>query len=211
MSVYMCVGASGMLAVVITVYLLVKLRSFAINRYKAWVETREKALMTVLEAKYGTVQQVISDVVFNPVATYYIAKGATKLELIKDTEGKDALQFEYSDTDGPHTYALLSNGVMHIRIGGQWRLYGDRLDASNMLMSMKPRKQLVDGSHKQRHQQDDNNNQDDTIPVKRVRTWYDNHTTFDKKPKGKMPQGWRWQQVSGGDFAVVKVRDENGD
>lgn len=217
MSTYICIGSIGTVAlfgaIAVAIYFMVQLH----KRYITWRINGELAELKRLKAKYDTAVDtpVANEVVFNPVATYKIANAATKVELIKDSDGQPALQFNYADDDGSKTYALLSNGVMHIRLNNNWRVYGDRKDASDMLLNMVERKQLPQGEkrkgNRDNSQGHDDNNQDDIIPLKRVRTWYDNHTTFENKPKGKMPKGWRWQQVSGGDFAVVKVRDENGD
>lgn len=217
MSTYICIGSIGTVAlfgaIAVAIYFIVQLH----KRYITWRINGELAELKRLKAKYDTTVDtpVANEVVFNPVATYKIANAATKVELIKDSDGQPALQFNYADDDGSKTYALLSNGVMHVRLNNNWRVYGDRKDASDMLLNMVERKQLPRGDNKQssnnnqRHREDNNSS---SMTEEQAAKHAKKRTRFDKKQRN-LPDDYVCVQISTDDgpkWVIQVKRDEYG-
>lgn len=221
-SVYMCLGASGMLAIVVAIYLFIRVAKYARTRYDAWVERREIDLVNHIVAKRGLVRTeveqpvvAIDNVVFNPVITHKIYHCASKVDLIKDDAGQPALQFVAGDGDGQHTYALLSNGTMYVRVAGEWMSTGDKARSSALLLNMQPQPKLPAGQKPQsnkankqpKQQSSGDDNQGDEYPVlsvKRTKAWFDEEKRWANKPGNPLPDGYHWRQFKRGMWGICE-------
>lgn len=208
-SMYMCVGASSMLAVVIAVYLLVKFGKRVHQSFVAWGIKRDMAYKAVLDAKYGTTQVIERQPsVLDIPLIVKLAVCATDIKQGEDTNGQPTLMFKY---DG-NQLCVTKRRDLYIWIHEDWRLIGDRSATSKLVLNMQSRKALPEGKKQQsnkakaiKHQNNDDDDDRPVLKLKLAQQWCNEERRWTNRPDNRLPDGYKWRQFKGGAYGIEEV------